>query len=567
MTLDEFRTVNKQREGAVSREFFQVMDAFQNAAARTGFGTSNLMEGTAYPFNRITLNYILLTSLYRGSWIIRKVVDSIVDDMYKNWLNPITELEPKKVQRLKTDGIDKTGTIPALKKAHKMGRLYGGSGAVMVIAGNDRFEEPLEVDDIELGSYRGLLVFDRWSGITPSTEIVDDLENPMAFGYPRFYQITTEKSQMIKVHHSRVLRFCGPDLPNWEWQANMRWGASIVEAMFDELKKRDNTSWNIASLIFRANIMELQSPELEKMLSGLGASAAVAQRFYAAVSSMNQLMSNQGLVVTGEKQSIGSHSYSFSGLSDVYTQFMLDICGATDYPMSRLFGRSSSGLSGTNEGDEHNYYERVKQVQTSEVDPQLMKLLPIISMSVWGKVPKDMTWYWNPVNVPPDKERVELAASSTTAVLDVYNTGAISQQTLLKELKEQSTVTGIWTNITDEMIEEADDETQSVGEQMESQQEMEGEGGEGGEDDSATAALLSTMQDTMDATATWEESKHARAGAGKTVGKSKGGQFVSKGQGGGGGAPEGGEGGGKAQLSKSGSSDKMAGLKKRLEAL
>jgi phage-related protein (TIGR01555 family) len=472
MTLDEFRTARATHTTDAARELREVMDAFQNASARLGFGTSNLMEGSAYPFNRITLNYVLLTSLYRGSWIIRKIVDALVDDMTKNWLTPTSELTPAKLTRFRKEGIQGTGTIPAFKRGMKMGRLYGGAGAVIVVKGRDDFEKPLKVEDVELDSYRGLLVFDRWSGIAPGTEISDDLDEPLNFGLPKYYQITTEGARVLKVHHTRILRFCGPDLPNWEWQANMRWGASIVEAMFDELKKRDNTSWNIASLIFRANILELNSPQLEQMLSGLGANAVTAQRFYSAISAMNQLMSNQGLMVTGEKQTVGQHSYSFGGVAEVYTQFMLDICGATEYPMSRLFGRSSSGLSGTNEGDEHSYYELVKQRQTSEADPLLRQLLPVIAMSVWGQVPKDFDWIWNPVNTPPDKERVELAAASTTSVVEVYNTGAISQKTLLMELKEQSSVTGLWTNITDDDIEAADDETQSMGEQAEAQQNM-----------------------------------------------------------------------------------------------
>lgn len=55
---------------------------------------------------------------------------------------------------------------------------------------------------------------------------------------------------MYKVHHSRLLRFTGDDLPYWESQAEQQWGASVIESIFDELKKRDNVSWNIAQLIF-----------------------------------------------------------------------------------------------------------------------------------------------------------------------------------------------------------------------------------------------------------------------------------------------------------------------------
>lgn len=45
-----------------------------------------------------------------------------------------------------------------------------------------------------------------------------------------------------------------------------------------------------------------------------------------------------------------------------------------------------------------------------------------------------------------------------------YNAGLISQRTALKELKQQSERTGVWTNITDEDIERASDSVEPPGE-------------------------------------------------------------------------------------------------------
>ena len=45
-----------------------------------------------------------------------------------------------------------------------------------------------------------------------------------------------------------------------------------------------------------------------------------------------------------------------------------------------------------------------------------------------------------------------------------YNAGLISQRTALKELKQQSERTGVWTNITDEDIERASDTVEQAGE-------------------------------------------------------------------------------------------------------
>lgn len=60
------------------------MDAFSNPAARIGFGTMDLLQATEYPLTRMTQNYQLLTSLYRGNWIVQNIVATIPNDMIRN---------------------------------------------------------------------------------------------------------------------------------------------------------------------------------------------------------------------------------------------------------------------------------------------------------------------------------------------------------------------------------------------------------------------------------------------------------------------------------------------------
>src|SRR5882724_5923669 len=186
MTLDDHRKL--MAAVGSSRD---VMDAFQNAAARTGFGTSNLIEGTAYPFNRLTFNYILLTSLFRGHWIIRKIVTAIADDMMKSGWAIISQASPKQLKEFDV-AIDDTGTISKLLEALYWARLYGGSAAIVALKDNDNFEEPLDIDDVELDSYRGLIVLDRWSGIYPNLRVCSDINDPLSYGLPETYQVTTD---------------------------------------------------------------------------------------------------------------------------------------------------------------------------------------------------------------------------------------------------------------------------------------------------------------------------------------------------------------------------------------
>ena len=150
--------------------------------------------------------------------------------------------------------IEHTGTPAKLLEALKWGRLFGGAVAVICIAGDEDLAEPLVVDDILPGTYKGLITLDRWSGVTPRMELVKDIENLIDFGLPVFYDCRLDEnaSSLTTIHHSRILRFIGRDLPQWERQTQMYWGLSEIERIFDELRKRDYINWNTVSLVARA---------------------------------------------------------------------------------------------------------------------------------------------------------------------------------------------------------------------------------------------------------------------------------------------------------------------------
>jgi phage-related protein (TIGR01555 family) len=442
------------------------MDAFSNPAARLGFGTNNLNEGVFNVMTRLTHDYWTLQTLFRNDWIVQKVIKSVADDQLKNWIKIVTDLPPKQIQRF-NNAIDDTLTIDKIRDAMYWGRLYGGAAAIIIIKGHGKkLDKPLNFEDVEPGSYLGLIPFDRWSGITPSAQINTDINDPANFALPESYRITTESASSYEVHSSRVLRFLGRKLPNWERQYEMYWAESEVEVFYEELKKRNNTSWNLASLIFRANILSIRQKDLSQMLSGLGANQNALKNFTAAMRAITDLMSNQGMMILPEEGGLEQHSYSFSGIAEVYEQFKQDICGATEYPYSRLFGKPSGGMGTTNEGDEHTYFDNVAAKQKSEVDPQLRKLLPVVAMSVWGEVPKDFSWIWNPVRSLSNEEQAEMGSKKTTSIIEAYNANVITQRVAAKELKQQAEESNLFSNIDDEMIEETDDKFTNPADEM-----------------------------------------------------------------------------------------------------
>lgn len=463
-------------------------DAFMNKMARTGFGQPNLAEGAEYPMTRLTRNYNLFNSLYRGSWIVRKIVDTFPADMLKNWINISSSIEPEALHKIEKV-IRYTKTKERLKEGLQWGRLYGGAAALILIDGeDDKLSEPLDLDTVVPGSYKGLLVFDRWSGIVPGSELVTDISDP-DFGLPMYYTINASNTQSqtfvqeknnYKVHHSRILRFTGRELPYWEKIQEMYWGESEVEIVYEELKKRDNTSANLATMIFLANIRVLKMNDLGQLLGS--ASKTAQENLYNVLSAQDHLMSNMGIYVMDKEDDFAIHNYSFSGLDELYQSFMLDIAGACEMPVTKLFGREPSGWNSTGENDLVQYYDTVSEKQEMYLLPLIDKLLPIVCMSALGAVPDNLEWEFNPIRQVSAKDRADLASSIISPILEVFNAGLITKEIALKELKAQSEATGMWTSIDDEYIkkvgseESANEEVYSDEEKKMLENQMEGEG-------------------------------------------------------------------------------------------
>ncbi len=482
----------------------QARDSFSNILARIGLGTPSLLEATEYPINRLTRDYALMNSLYRNHWIVRRVIDTVPEDMCKNWITLKTQVAPDYIKRFDRL-ISRTQTKKKLIDALKWGRLYGGAAAILMLDGHeDILDQPLDYDTILPGSYCGLLVRDRWSGISPGPALVMDPRDA-EFGLPDVYQVANADGSVVNVHHSRVLRFIGRDVPEWEKQAEMLWGVSEIEHVFDELKKRDNTSWNIANLVFRANLLTKQTDQLDELLA-LG-DVDVQRDVYQAMQAQNWLMNNFGVYLMGKGETLDSKSYAFSGIAQIMEVFMYDIAGAAEMPFTKLFGRSPAGLNATGESDMQTYYDSIGQKQETYLSPALDKLLPVIALSEWGYVPEDFDYSYNQIGTLSNKDKAELADKGSEAIGKAFDRGLISARTALKELRQQSDITGYFTNVTDEDIERASDEPERIDEAA-----PQLPFGDTGDADFAPNSL----EDSLPATdAKWEESNHPRRKDGK----------------------------------------------------
>lgn len=434
----------------------KALDAYSNPAANLGFGANNLVQSAKYVMQRFTWDYYTLNILFRDNWIAKAIIEKPANEMLKNGFEIQSEIDPDKINKIMRTWST-TRTNRKFLECIKWSRLYGGCLLIPMLEGQEDLSKPLDFDSIMPDSYKGCFTIDRWSGVSPSLELVTDIGDP-EFGQPMYYTVTSPESDFVaKIHHSRVIKMIGRELPYWEKVAETYWGASELEHVYTELKKRDDTSANIAFLIFLANIRTYSMQDLGQAIS-MGDQEGL-QRVYDTLRSMNQVMCSTGMLAIDKDDSFNEHQYTFTGINDVYESFMLDISGAAEIPIDKLFGRSPNGFN-SGEATLQNYYDTIDEKRETYVRDPLEKILKIITMSALGTIPDDLEIVFNPIRRSSENELADLAQKYTSSVLDAYNAGIVDKSTALKEMKQSSSITNMWTNITDEMIEKASREAE-----------------------------------------------------------------------------------------------------------
>lgn len=464
----------KTADAALAMTRQPVGDGLENVVA--GLGTDRDKRSYSVWADPRILTRQELENMYRGSWLAKKIVNAVADDMTREWLHVTFDGEEMGTT------IEQAEKRFALKRktneALKWSRLYGG--AVIIIGTRDRnLAKPLDVKNVRKGDLRYLHVVDRWR-LSPAGSLNRDLESPN-FGMPDSYVLA---ESTVQVHHTRVLRFNGEKLPYFAWLRNAMWDDSVLQHVMDSLMNCDTTTQAIATMMFESNVDVVKSEGLADVLARKDGEAVLTKRFQVAalLKSFNRMLLLDGTESYEKKQN------SFANLDKVIQQFMIDVSGAADIPMTRLFGTSATGMNATGDNDVRNYYDMVSAKQEAELRPQLEYLYEVLVRSELGHMPEDFRFDFNPLWQLSETEQATVEKTRAERDQVYLNAGVVTEALVARELKER----GTYRNMTDndiELVEELSkpmDENGQVGKPPGAKPP---EGGEGGDDDEQVAGV------------------------------------------------------------------------------
>jgi phage-related protein (TIGR01555 family) len=443
------RSRAKQR---VADQKHATADSFVNLVSRLGYGARNQESRGTYLPNLLTKNRMLLEWMYRGNWVVGRAIDTVADDMTRAGIAIEGGIDPARIREIQADMIS-MGVWKKLNELLKWGRLYGGAIAVIDIAGQDA-STPLDISTVGRGQFTGLKVYDRWQLQPDLTRLVKsgpDAETPES--YTLISNLATGQLSGTVFHHTRCVRNVGIELPLWQSITEQYWGESVLERCLDRLNFYNSLVASIAALMNHAHLRTVRVDKLREMLSMGGPMKDAIFEMFAL---MAELQTINGITLLDKNDEFQSTNYTFSGIADAKRALAEEISGALEIPLVVLLGQSPSGFS-TGDTDMAIYHEGINSKQNAQLRRGTTTILEVMHQSKYGQpAPADFDFKFTPLKQLSAKEKAEIAGLTATAVLAAHDAALCTTSAAMKELKQSSAETGIFSNISDADIEAAE---------------------------------------------------------------------------------------------------------------
>lgn len=354
-----------------------------------------------------------LESLYYGDWVSARIVDSRPDHYFRKGFRlstPDDQLE-KEMKRL--------DMRTKLADGARWGRLWGGAGAVCGCDDGLTVDQPLAVERCR--GVKFINVVDR-RYMNP----IDYYDNPSEpnFGQPRTYQITPAFGQNafgpanvnVIVHESRIVKFLGTKVDPITQRRLAGWSYSALQRPYDVIRMIAQTYQAAGQLMYDASQAVLKVSSLFSKLTGPQQSA-ILQRIADADGAR---WSGRVIAIDKEEewQRLGT---PLAGVPELMDRIFLALGGATDTPLTEIFGRSPAGLNATGESDQRKWYESIHTDQSTIMGPAVERILGMLTNGKW-----DGQLEWAGLEAPDDLKEAQVKTEIAKKWQVYESIGAVS---------------------------------------------------------------------------------------------------------------------------------------------
>lgn len=400
-----------------------IMDGFKNILKGLG-GDKDPRQNRIYQ-KGMDITQQIADDLYSFNWMAAKCVDIPVDDATKKWRNLLIPDVKKKedIEKIYKE-FDVKGKV---SQAMKWARTFGGSVIIMVVEGDQ--EEPLDLDNIAVGSLKNFLVLDRYQVTTDAEE--RDILSPN-FGQPKYYMVNRGGQ---RIHHSRVVKFDGAKPTIYQAERNDFWGLSIFAKLWEPIGDSQETTNSIAALIYESNIDVYR-------IAGFNALVATNEKLaLKRIEIAHRMKSVINGIVLDKEDEYDKKTNTFTTLPEIDDRMVQKVTGAADIPITRFMGVAPAGENATGESDLRNYYDGVQSHQENDLRPKL----DVIDKVVLGNAGYNDTFSYEflPLQQMSEAEQADVDLKKAQRDQVYLDQDIIEPLDVLKQLEQEGTYSSI----------------------------------------------------------------------------------------------------------------------------
>lgn len=426
--------------------------SFNNSYLKLGVSNAGL-RGAEFWRDMITFDRETITAIYHGSWVFRRIIDKIAQDMWSAGISIEGSIDPEGVQRVqKRLSRLRSDLIWATEQA----RLYGGAASlIMVNDGTDDLAKPLNLNGIKKGAAIQLWSTDRWWGLSTSSEKVTNYRSK-DFNTPKYYTFNIEDAQSvdssnlnIRVHHSRVLRWVNRRSVRLINTLLLGWGISELEHLYQDLMTYENAKGTGGALLDKALLEIVKIEGLRGIMQGLGLGSIAQEQELATQMAGLQNFRMNSTVLLDKDNDYQQFPASFTGVSELLETYRDVIAGSAEMPKVLLYGDTKGGLTSDSPAEMEFYAQTINGKQEEMLRPVLDKLLPIICASEGIRIPDDFDYNFENIAGITQERKLNLLQGTIQAVTSMVDGGMMTHETGLKEVQQVQKITGFGSNVED----------------------------------------------------------------------------------------------------------------------
>lgn len=302
----------------------------------------------------------------------------------------------------------------------KAARLFGS--AFMIFITNDaRLDTPLNINDLQKGDLKNIVVFDRFS-VTPHLHNID----VGAHNYlnPEIYTVYPHYGRAFNVHQSRVLRFDGQSpLTSDGWSTyDIYYGVSELIPVLESVYQEAQSAGGVSQLLAEVSVPIFKTSGFKDILGSVNAPDQPSLSDLA--NTVTQMKSIYNAIFMDVDDEMSRQEVSLTGVANVLNFFAYRLAAAAGIPATIFLGKSPLGMNATGDSDITINAASVASLQQAKLKPAYDFVDKIMTKT--GGFNQTFTYEFPSLLDQSEKEQVDVALVKSEIVVSLSNNEIIS---------------------------------------------------------------------------------------------------------------------------------------------